>query len=483
MTSSWRRARKIQALFAAHACVPEAGGSNEEAEKLANEFQKSWLAAAHRVAGAIGAGKALAECVVGGGDWSKLTSLAETNVDAQVDSNDVVELERVQVLGEMFSCFNLESMDPEDQSLVKKAVEGAQRLEAAFKLLLRGSAETELVQSLGDWSDLWRREAAKGPLDAAGGKDGVGQFIENCSTIDIRKILIEHMARHASTPDMSAYRSAVRSCSPHLPQPETTEILDACALGIQVASMLPAAREGRVTKGMLELATLLDLSRKRKAQYPLVFKRMDVEDDRPISEIFDEQLTAQLLKLQLVRSVSTDFIAKFGGITAAIEAWSFDACDFMTSLNQMDPLADRIASNAQTFSSVVAMHRQLMEVVSWLHPSRQADLKTAAAELDADQARLKQATIMMAQVMLCSQLTVKESERVSNWHELLAASKSFAKSKLQVTDEELGDKLIAKYRFMAQTNSLPKRKEVMDVSPTVEVVQASLPMEKRPRRK
>ena len=157
--------------------------------------------------------------MVGGGDWSKLTSLAETNVDAQVDSNDVLELEQVQVLGDMFSCFNLESMDPEDQSLVKKAVEGAQRLEAAFKLLLRGSAETELVQSLGDWSDLWRREAAKGPLDAAGGKDGVGQFIENCSTIDIRKILIEHMARHASTPDMSAYRSAVRSCSPHLPQP------------------------------------------------------------------------------------------------------------------------------------------------------------------------------------------------------------------------------------------------------------------------
>ena len=187
--------------------------------------------------------------------------------------------------------------------------------------------------------------------------------------------------------------------------------------------------------------------------------------------------------MQLVRSVSTDFIAKFGGITAAIEAWSFDACDCMTSLNQTDPLADRIASNAQTFSSVVAMHRQLMKVVSWLHPSRQADLKTAAAELDADQARLKQATIMMAQVMLCSQLTVKESERVSNWHELLAASKSFAKSKLQVTDEELGDKLIAKYRLMAQTNSPPKRKEVMDVSPTVEVVQASLPMEKRPRRK
>ena len=483
MTSSWRRARKIQALFAAHACVPEAGGSNEEAEKLANEFQKSWLAAAHRVAGAIGAGKALAECVVGGGDWSKLASLAETNVDAQVDSNDVVELERVQVLGDMFSCFNLESMDPEDQSLVKKAVEGAQRLEAAFKLLLRGSAETELVQSLGDWSELWRREAAKGPLDAAGGKDGVGQFIENCSTIDIRKILIEHMAHHASTPDMSAYRSAVRSCSPHLPQPETTEILDACALGIQVASMLPAAREGRVTKGMLELATLLDLSRKRKAQYPLVFKRMDVEDDGPISEIFDKQLRAHLLQLELVRSVSKDYIAKFGGITAAIEAWSFDAFDFMTSLNQMDPLADRIASNAQTFSSVVAMHRQLMEVVSWLHPSRQADLKTAAAELDADQARLKQATIMMAQVMLCSQLTVKESERVANWHGLLAANKSFANYKLQVTDEELGDKLIAKYRFMAQTNSLPKRKEVMDVSPTVEVVQASPPMEKRPRRK
>ena len=99
---------------------------------------------------------------------------------------------------------------------------------------------------------------------------------------------------------------------------------------------------------MLELATLLDLSRKRKAQYPLVFKRMGVEDDGPISEIFDEQLTAHLLKLQLARSVSTDFIAKFGGITAAIEAWSFDACDFMTSLNQTDPLTDRIASNAQT---------------------------------------------------------------------------------------------------------------------------------------
>ena len=84
--------------------------------------------------------------------------------------------------------------------------------------------------------------------------------------------------------------------------------------------------------------------------------------------------------------------------------------------------------------------------------------------------------------MLCSQLTVKESERVSNWHELLAASKSFAKSKLQVTDEELGDKLIAKYRLMAQTNSPPKRKEVIDVSPTVEVVQASPPMETRPRK-
>ena len=107
---------------------------------------------------------------------------------------------------------------------------------------------------------------------------------------------------------------------------------------------------------------------------------MDVEDDGPISEIFDKQLRAHLLKLQLVRSVSTDFIAKFGGITAAIEAWSFDACDFMTSLNQTDPLADRIASNAQTFSSVVAMHRRLMKVVSWLHPSRQADLETAAAE-------------------------------------------------------------------------------------------------------
>ena len=110
-------------------------------------------------------------------------------------------------------------------------------------------------------------------------------------------------------------------------------------------------------------------------------------------------------------------------------------------------------------------------------------MKTAAAELDADQARLKQATIMMAQVMLCSQLTVKESERVANWHELLAASKSFAKSELQVTDEELGDKLIAKYRLMAQTDLPPKRKEVMDVSPTVEVVQASPPMEKRPWRK
>ena len=74
----------------------------------------------------------MAECVVGGGDWSKLASLAETNVDAQVDSNDVLELEQVQVLGDMFKCFNLESMDPEDQSLVKKAVEGGQRLEAAF---------------------------------------------------------------------------------------------------------------------------------------------------------------------------------------------------------------------------------------------------------------------------------------------------------------------------------------------------------------
>ena len=110
-------------------------------------------------------------------------------------------------------------------------------------------------------------------------------------------------------------------------------------------------------------------------------------------------------------------------------------------------------------------------------------MKTAAAELDADQARLKQATIMMAQVMLCSQLTVKESERVATWHGLLAANKSFANYKLQVTDEELGDKLIAKYRLMAQTDLPPKRKEVMDVSPTVEVVQASPPMEKRPWRK
>ena len=45
------------------------------------------------------------------------------------------------------------------------------------------------------------------------------------------------------------------------------------------------------------------------------------------------------------------------------------------------------------------------------------------------------------------------------------------------------DKLIAKYRLMAQTNSPPKRKEVIDVSPTVEVVQASPPMETRPRKR
>ena len=478
---------RIKALFSAHACSLEAGEDEGVAEPLAREFQVAWLSAAHRVSAAIGHGKPLIECVIAGGDLNKLPSLQNTGQDTQVAPDEVLELEAVEVFGSMLGCLNIEGMLAAEGELVKNAIEGIQRVAKTYRLLLAGSAERELVVSLGSWSELWRRAAAKGPLEPdwdkhIQNKEGIALFIQNCATLDVREVLVSHIIRYASEPDMSAYRSSLRGCSTHLPQPETTQILDAAAIGIQVASVLPAARDGRLTQGMLELCMLIDLARKRKAEQPLVFKRMGVDNDEPIAQIVDEQLTTHLLKLQLARSNSDDFIDKYSGITKAVETWSFDGLDWAKSPTASDPLAERIASLAQTHPSQVAMHRQLMKVISWMHPSRRADLEAAAAALEEDQKRLKHASILMAQVILCSLLMLKEDERAHNWNEAVAASRDFAKSKLKLTDQELGEKLIGKMRLLAPTKAPANKKKTVDAAATVEVAQALPPVKERPRK-